>query len=478
MAEKRRKKYARRDFLKGVAAGGALGASLGKPSFAGEAAAEGGKQSATAPSSAAPGARVEYPRNFTGRNLKEIAFPLGGIGTGTVSLGGRGQLRDWEIFNRPDKGNELSYAFPAVWAKVGNGKPTARVLESRLLPPYERNESGLGSENVPGLPRFAEATFTGAYPFARIAFTDPRFPLDVRLEAFNPLVPLDVDASGWPMAILRYTIRNPNQVPAKVGVAWSVENPVGKEGRQAAFRQIPGLSGLYMDNPFLAVDDALKGTFALCAVGAPEGSVSYLRGWKRAEWWNGVLTFWDDFTDDGALDSASPAALPVGSVAVTQTVPARGTATFTFLLAWHFPNRTPERCGWAAPEGVPKSTKSAMPTRNDSPTRGTSAGKRPISFRSLKRALAPSPKPSNPRLFPRPCWMRPPAHFQPCAPTPASAPRMVNSTVSKVATTIPDAATAVARMFGITSTPRRSFSLRWRTRCASRNFCAIRRPMA
>ncbi len=357
MAEKRRKKYARRDFLKGVAAGGALGASLGKPSFAGEAAAEGGKQSATAPSSAAPGARVEYPRNFTGRNLKEIAFPLGGIGTGTVSLGGRGQLRDWEIFNRPDKGNELSYAFPAVWAKVGNGKPTARVLESRLLPPYERNESGLGSENVPGLPRFAEATFTGAYPFARIAFTDPKFPLDVRLEAFNPLVPLDVDASGWPMAILRYTIRNPNQVPAKVGVAWSVENPVGKEGRQAAFRQIPGLSGLYMDNPFLAVDDGLKGTFALCAVGAPEGSVSYLRGWKRAEWWNGVLTFWDDFTDDGALDSASPAALPVGSVAVTQTVPARGTATFTFLLAWHFPNRTPERCGWAAPEGVPKSTK-------------------------------------------------------------------------------------------------------------------------
>src|SRR5690242_12653146 len=33
----------------------------------------------------------------------EVAFPLGGIGTGTISLGGRGELRDWEIFNRPAK---------------------------------------------------------------------------------------------------------------------------------------------------------------------------------------------------------------------------------------------------------------------------------------------------------------------------------------------------------------------------------------
>jgi uncharacterized protein (DUF608 family) len=336
-----------------------MASTVGTSSFAGQnnkagtsAAGGGAAEKASSP----PLAPIDFPRTFTGRNLKMIGFPLGGIGTGTVSLGGRGQLRDWEMFNRPDKGNELSYAFPAIWAKVGEHKPVVRVLESRLQPPYEMNASGLGSDNAPGLPRLAEATFTGAYPLARIAFADPQLPVQIRLEAFNPLVPLDVDASGWPVAILRYTIRNGNNAPARVGIAWSVENPVGKEGRQAAFRQIPGLSGLYMDNPFLAASDPFKGSFALCAVGAPEGSVSYLRGWKRTGWWNGVLTFWDDFSDDGALDSNSPAATPVGSLAVTQTIPARGEATVTFLLAWHFPNRTPERCGWPAPEGVPKST--------------------------------------------------------------------------------------------------------------------------
>ena len=37
-------------------------------------------------------------------HLARIALPLGGIGTGTVSLGGRGDLRDWEVMNRPAKG--------------------------------------------------------------------------------------------------------------------------------------------------------------------------------------------------------------------------------------------------------------------------------------------------------------------------------------------------------------------------------------
>src|ERR1017187_4485580 len=222
MSEKRNGgRYARRDFLKEVAAGSALVSTVGTKPTAGESDPKGSGGVAEKTSSA-PIAQFDYPRTFTGRNLKMIAFPLGGIGTGTVSLGGRGQLRDWEIFNRPDKGNELSYAFPAIWAKVGESEPVVRVLESRLQPPYEMNASGLGSDNAPGLPRLAEATFTGAYPLARIAFVDSQLPVDVQLEAFNPLVPLDVDASGWPVAILRYTIRNGNNVPAQVGTAWSI----------------------------------------------------------------------------------------------------------------------------------------------------------------------------------------------------------------------------------------------------------------
>jgi len=78
--------------------------------------------------------RITFPRSFTGRNLPMIAFPLGGIGTGTISLGGRGQLRDREILNRPEKGNSPQYGFPAIWVRAGQAKPVARLLEARLHP--------------------------------------------------------------------------------------------------------------------------------------------------------------------------------------------------------------------------------------------------------------------------------------------------------------------------------------------------------
>ena len=353
--KKKNGKLERREFLKRVAAGGALaggvqGLAQQEPRGTARKAAGAHKPASQASSSAKEGGgRIVFPRTFSGRNLKMIAFPLGGIGTGTISLGGRGQLRDWEIFNRPDKGNAPAYCFPAIWAQAEGKKPVARVLEARIDPPYE-GSSGLGSDNVPGLPRLASAKFMGAYPFARLEFEDKKLPLVVSLEAFNPLVPLDVDASGLPIAVLRYHLKNPARTPVKVGMAFSLENPVGKEGRQANFRQAKGVAGLFMDNPFLPATDPLKGSMFLGVLWAGEGTVSYLRGWKRAQWWDGPLTFWDDFTDDGALTSASPAVSPVGSVAVTQSLPAGAEAAVTFLLAWRFPNRTPDRCGWPAPD--------------------------------------------------------------------------------------------------------------------------------
>src|SRR5579884_2862746 len=134
-------------------------------------------------------------RSFTGESLREIAFPLGGIGTGTISLGGRGQLRDWEIFNRPGKGKDLPYTFFALYAEAEGEPGVARVLERRILPPYSGG-FGLPTGRVSGLPRFQEAVFRGEYPFARIEFFDTALPIQVSLEAFNPFIPMNDRDSG------------------------------------------------------------------------------------------------------------------------------------------------------------------------------------------------------------------------------------------------------------------------------------------
>jgi hypothetical protein len=88
---------------------------------------------------------MRSPRVYTGRQLAMLAMPLGGVGAGNISLGGRGQLRDWESFNRPDKGRSPEYAFASIWAQAGSRKPVAHVLEARRMPPYE-GPDGLGSK--------------------------------------------------------------------------------------------------------------------------------------------------------------------------------------------------------------------------------------------------------------------------------------------------------------------------------------------
>jgi non-lysosomal glucosylceramidase len=300
---------------------------------------------------------IAFPRVFTGRRLARISCPLGGIGTGGIGLGGRGNLQDWQIFNRSDIGNSLEYAFPGMWIQSPGADPYSVVLERRILPPYDLHQEGLGSANAPGLPRLAEAKFFGSFPLSRIEFEDPDCPVNVTLEAFSPFYPLDADDSGLPCAILQYQLRNPGKVDVEAVIAWSISNPVGNStNRKNNPRSSSGLNGLFMTDPSLASDDPMHGSFVLAAMSASEGTVETLASWLGGSTWRvGPQHFWfDEFSQTGNLGKTGDPSMPVGSVSIRQTIPAGDTRVFRFLLAWHFPNRTPERCGWDAPKGEAK----------------------------------------------------------------------------------------------------------------------------
>jgi uncharacterized protein (DUF608 family) len=303
---------------------------------------------------------LQYPRTFSGRQLAMVAFPLGGVGAGSVNLGGRGQLRDWQIFNRADEGRLLGYTFASIWSQRGSQKPVARVLEARMMPPYQA-ASGLNPAQLSGLTRLESATFTGEYPLARISFRDRQLPVTVTLEAFTPIIPNDAEDSGLPVAVLRYRVGNPGKLPAKVSIAYSLENPVGTArgggGRSAAVRRVseyrsgPGLDGLFMTSPSAAQDAPLAGSMAVCVLGVGDGKLTYLRGWPQAKWWASPLMFWDDFSSDGQLGPEVNERNSVGSLCLQREIAPGAEQDYTFVLAWHFPNRTPAGCGWTAPSG-------------------------------------------------------------------------------------------------------------------------------
>ncbi len=163
---------------------------------------------------------------LSGAQAAEVAFPLGGIGTGTISLGGQGQLRDLEIFNRPAKGRILPFSFVALWAKAEDADSSMRVVQSPPLPPF-RGWNGFKRESGQGLPHFRGARFSGTYPIARIDFEDPSLPVTVELDAFNPFIPLNVDDSSLPVAIFKYRVTNRTQKPVSFALAFSLMNPRG-----------------------------------------------------------------------------------------------------------------------------------------------------------------------------------------------------------------------------------------------------------
>jgi non-lysosomal glucosylceramidase len=293
-------------------------------------------------------------RTYSGDRLARIRMPVGGIGTGCVSLGGRGQLLDWELFNRPSKGFTPD-SFFAVHISGEQSRHT-RVLELALTDAEFEGPHGSKSP-LHGMPRFRSGSFGAAYPLGTVELFDPDLPVTAFLRVFNPLVPGDADASGLPLISYVATMTNISTETITVSVCGSLQHIVG------ATRHPDGRWELPADNRFEAhnvdgattllgiagdgVDPAAEsaGTIALTAVG---GVSSRRTAWAGGSWGESLREFWDDFSADGQLgqpDSGTP--VPTGSLVLTHRLAPGETGTFPFIVSWHFPNRF----GWDGPNG-------------------------------------------------------------------------------------------------------------------------------
>jgi len=288
-------------------------------------------------------------KTYDSRHLDAIALPLGGIGTGTVSLGGRGNLRDWEIMNRPAKGFVPVRSFGpcfVVFVKDAAGKTYARGLEGPV--PLSLYEDASGSSAVNhGLPRFRECRFAAAYPLGQVMLADRDMPIEVTLQAFNPLVPADPESSGIPVAVLRYVLRNRTNKPLQVSVCGLLPNFIGNDGsgqggakaNRNEFREGQAVSGIFMSSQGVAQKAPQWGTIALTTTN--KSGITHRISWLPGGWGSSGLDFWDDFSADGKLNErpATGEDMPMASLATTVELPARQAVPVTFLITWHFPNR-------------------------------------------------------------------------------------------------------------------------------------------
>jgi len=293
-------------------------------------------------------------------HLARIALPLGGIGTGTVSLGGRGDLRDWEIMNRPAKGfvpmRGRTGPFFALYARTADGQALARTIEGPIEPSGYEGSHGSTVANH-GLPRFRKCSFSAAYPLGQVMLSDPDVPVDVTIKAFNPLVPADAEVSGIPVAILRYVLHNKTGQYVTASVCGSMPNFIGIDGsgrtkdwkgdlvavggrdNQNELRRGQNVQGIFMYSKGVTPRAEQWGTIALTTTAKEQ--ITYRTSWSRERWGTSLLDFWDDLSEDGSLENrdATGEDTPMASLAVQLKLPPRKTRQVTFLITWHFPNR-------------------------------------------------------------------------------------------------------------------------------------------
>lgn len=293
-------------------------------------------------------------RTYDHDTLARIRMPVGGIGTGCVSLGGRGQLLDWELFNRPSKGLTPD-SFFAIHVDGPSGSWT-RLLEAALTD-SERDGAHGSATPLHGMPRFRHGSFGAAYPLATVALSDPRLPVTADLRVFNPLVPGDADGSGLPLLSYVATVTNTGTEVLTVSVCGSMRHLVGAtrqpdgrwdvpDGNRFEVRSLPDATTLLgVAGPVVDPDAEAGGTMALTAVG---DVTSHRTTWAQGSWGESLREFWEDLATDGRLDEPTTSAgVPTGSLVVTRTLAPGESGSFPFLITWHFPNRY----GWEGPSG-------------------------------------------------------------------------------------------------------------------------------
>lgn len=270
-------------------------------------------------------------------------MPIGGIGTGTISLAGRGALVDWEIRNRPAKGytpvsSKVAPCF-LIRTETSEGQVEARILEGPLdTECYEGESGGWGLNH--GFPRFSGCRFHVAYPLAQVELLDETVPVSVTLEAMNPLVPNDADASGIPAALLRWRLANRQRKPVRVSICGVMVNPCGGE-HERRLLDAKGLKGVCFKSKDCGSCDDTAGEFAF-AVESSAGTVTRATAVADRGWMIGFDPFWRKFVANGRV--AEPGDVksktrPLAAVSVELTLGAGAEIRVPFFVSWRFPHR-------------------------------------------------------------------------------------------------------------------------------------------
>jgi non-lysosomal glucosylceramidase len=163
---------------------------------------------------------------YQGSDLETIGMPVGGLCAGQLYLAGDGRLVHWDIFNQ------------LIFTGYGRDSYNLdRQPETPLSQGFAIQASSGGStvQRTLDIVGFPGLRFCGEYPIGTVEYRDQAFPVEVRLQAFSPFIPLNEEDSALPATVLQFTVKNPAQAPVDVLLAGWLENAVCLHSSQGLY---------------------------------------------------------------------------------------------------------------------------------------------------------------------------------------------------------------------------------------------------
>src|SRR6202050_5536394 len=288
---------------------------------------------------------------YTGDRRRYVAFPLGGIGTGSVSLTGSGRLIDWSIRNRPAIDQFNGYSHFAIKAEQDGKLLGARVLNG----PYEGTPTGSPStrkfdgfgfganrDSMAGVPHFDDVTFVGRFPVAELEFHQASFPGQVRMTAFSPFIPHSDRDSSMPVALFTFSVTN----DTGAATDYTIPSTLGNYGCDSGIHTFTRKSGLSVLH-FTSADSGNPEQLGDLAILTDGNDVEHVDYHFRGQWFDSLGLYWREFARPGRLRERrydKPRATKNmfqqpehGTLAVRVHVSPGETRQVRFAISWNYP---------------------------------------------------------------------------------------------------------------------------------------------
>ncbi|KAK9081357.1 hypothetical protein Syun_031136 [Stephania yunnanensis] len=292
---------------------------------------------------------------FTRESCKPSAsqgVPLGGMGSGSITRGFRGDFRQMQIIpGLCEPSPIMANQFSIFISRDGGNKKYASVLAPG-------QHEGLGKPDDHGISSWGwnlsgqHSTYHALFPRAWTIYDgEPDPELKISCRQISPFIPHNYRDSSLPVAVFVYTLVNTGKERAKVSLLFTWANSIGG---------ISHLSGDHVNEPFIG-EDGVSGvllhhkakdnppvTFAIAACETQNVDVSVLPSFGLTE--QSHITakdMWGKMAQDGHFDRdnfhagpsivSSPGDALCAAVSASTWVEPHGKCTVAFSLAWSSP---------------------------------------------------------------------------------------------------------------------------------------------